>query len=83
MYIYYTIYVYMYICIYTIKKYSSFDRCNLPVWGQDDQATSRDNRSEIMTITFILIGHISCRSWQSFSINQLYEKNSFIKLFFN
>jgi len=44
-----------------IKKYSNFDRGNLPVWGQGDQVIG-DNRGEIMTITSILIGHFSCRS---------------------
>jgi len=38
-----------------IKKYSSFDRCNLPVWGQGDQVIDGDNRGEIVTITSILI----------------------------
>jgi len=43
------------------------------MWGQGDQATGHDdNRDEIITIMSILIGY--CRSWQSFSINQLYEK---------
>jgi len=35
-----------------IKRYSSFDRCNLSVWGQGNQA-DRDNRDEIMMITSI------------------------------
>jgi len=52
------------------------------VWDQSDQATGRDNRGEIMTIMSILIGHFSCRLWQSFSINYIYEKirllNSFL-----
>jgi len=30
-----------------IKRYNSFDRCNLPVWGQGDQATGRDNRGRL------------------------------------
>jgi len=34
--------------------------------GQGDQVIGLDNRGEIMTITSILIGHFSCRSWQSF-----------------
>jgi len=45
-----------------IKRYSSFDRYNLPVWGQGDQVTGRNNRGKIMTITSILIEHFSCRS---------------------
>jgi len=55
--------------------------CNLSAWGQGDQTTGRDNRGEIITITSIF-GHFSCRSRQSFSINQLYKKirllNSFL-----
>jgi len=62
-----------------IKKYSSFDRCNLPVWCQGDQTIGRDNRSKIMSITSILIEHFSCRS--SFSINQLYEKIRLLNFF--
>jgi len=38
-----------------IKRYSSFDRCNLPVWSQGDQTTDRNNRGEIMMITSIWI----------------------------
>jgi len=30
-----------------IKRYSSFNRYKLPVWGQSDQVTSRDDRDEI------------------------------------
>jgi len=52
------------IFIYRYKKINSFDRCNLPIWSQ---ATGRNNRGEIMTITSILIGHFNCRS-QLFSI---------------
>jgi len=48
------------------------------VYCQSDEVTGRHNRGEIMTIMSILIGHFTttscCRSWQSFSINQSYEK---------
>jgi len=36
----------------------------VPTSQGGDQAIDRDNCDEIMTITSILIGRFSCRSWQ-------------------